>query len=73
MTGTAGAGDAFNATFTAYIALGFKPEDAMRAAAINAASVVSHVDTQTGLLSREVIGRDLDAMRGKLPVRTWSH
>ena len=56
VTGTAGAGDAFNATFTAYIALGLKPEDAMRAAAINAASVVGHVDTQTGLLSQEAIG-----------------
>jgi len=73
VTGTAGAGDAFNATFTAYIALGFKPEDAMRAAAINAASVVGHVDTQSGLLSQETIGRELVAMRDKLPVRTWSH
>ena len=45
----------------------------MRAAAINAASVVGHVDTQTGLLSQEAIGSELDAMRDKLPVRTWSH
>ena len=52
VAGTAGAGDAFNATFTAHIALGRKPEDALRAAAINAASVVGHVDTQTGLLSQ---------------------
>jgi len=73
VAGTAGAGDAFNATFTAYIALGLKPEDALRAAAINAASVVGHVDTQTGLLSQDAIGKELTAMRDKLPVRTWSH
>ena len=61
VAGTAGAGDAFNATFTAYIALGRRPEDALRAAAINAASVVGHVDTQTGLLAREAIA---EALRG---------
>jgi len=70
--GTAGAGDAFNATFTAHIALGCKPEDALRAAAINAASVVGHVDTQTGLLSRDEIDRRLAATRDALPMRTWS-
>ena len=48
VAGTAGAGDAFNSTFTAYIALGRPPEEALRAAAVNAASVVGHVDTQTG-------------------------
>jgi ribokinase len=73
VTGTAGAGDAFNATFTAYIALGLEPEDAMRAAAVNAASVVGHVDTQSGLLPQEAIGSELAALRDKLPVRTWSH
>jgi ribokinase len=69
--GTAGAGDAFNATFTAYIALGCKPQDALRAAAINAASVVGHVDTQTGLLSRDAIDRGL-AGQGDDLLRTWS-
>jgi ribokinase len=72
VAGTAGAGDAFNATFTAHIAIGWKPEDALRAAAVNAASVVGHVDTQTGLLSRAEIARALAAIAEGLPVRTWS-
>jgi ribokinase len=71
VAGTAGAGDAFNATFTAHIALGCKPEDALRAAAVNAASVVGHVDTQTGLLSREAIAGALATMGEGLPVRIW--
>lgn len=71
--GTAGAGDAFNATFAACIALGHKPEDALRAAAINAASVVRHTDTQTGLLSHERVATELAARVEQLSVRTWSH
>ena len=71
VAGTAGAGDAFNTTFTAYIALGSKPEDALRAAAINAASVVGHVDTQTGLLSRADIDRELAATAAEWRTRTW--
>jgi ribokinase len=73
VAGTAGAGDAFNATFTAHIALGCKPEEALRAAAINAASVVGYVDTQTGLLSRETIAEALSASSEELPVRAWPH
>jgi ribokinase len=71
VAGTAGAGDAFNATFTAHIAFGCKPEDALRAAAINAASVVGHVDTQTGLLTRKAIAEALAATGGQLVVRSW--
>jgi ribokinase len=71
--GTAGAGDAFNATFTACIALGHKPEDALRAATLNAASVVRHADTQTGLLSHQTIVSELAAHAEQLAVRTWSH
>jgi ribokinase len=73
VVGTAGAGDAFNATFTAQIALGLKAQDALRAAAVNAASVVRHADTQTGLLSNDAIARELDAHTAELPVRRWSH
>jgi ribokinase len=73
VVGTAGAGDAFNATFTARIALGAKPEDALRAAAINAASVVRYADTQTGLLSQDAIARELSARAAELAVRRWSH
>jgi ribokinase len=71
--GTAGAGDAFNTTFTASIALGRKPEEALRAAAVNAASVVRHADTQTGLLSHEELEAAIAAHVEQLSVRTWSH
>ncbi len=73
VAGTAGAGDAFNATFTAWIALGCAPQEALRAAAVNAASVVGHVDTQSGLLPREEIERRLPQSKPALAVRTWSH
>jgi ribokinase len=71
--GTAGAGDAFNATFTASIALGRKPEDALHAAAVNSASVVRHADTQSGLLSQDELAAAVTAHAEQLPVRTWSH
>jgi ribokinase len=73
VAGTAGAGDAFNATFTACVAMGRPAEEALRAAAINSASVVNHVDTQTGLLSLEEIDRRLDETKESLEVRKWSH
>ncbi len=57
IVGTAGAGDAFGATLTAYLALGYRLEEAVRAATINSASVVGHVDTQTGLLRRQDLDR----------------
>jgi ribokinase len=71
--GTAGAGDAFNSTFTASIAQGRKPEDALRAAAVNAGSVVRYADTQTGLLPPEKIAMEIAARGDQLTVRTWSH
>lgn len=49
--GTAGAGDAFASTFAAQQALGQSAENAAMLAAINAASVVGRIDTQSGLLS----------------------
>jgi ribokinase len=72
VAGTAGAGDAFNSTFTAYVALGSPPEDALRAAAINSAAVVGHVDTQSGLLTRDEINSRLAREMDKLNVRIWS-
>lgn len=53
--GTAGAGDAFASTFAAMTAQGEDAETALRAAAVNAASVVAVSDTQSGLLSRAAI------------------
>jgi ribokinase len=70
VAGTAGAGDAFAATFAAFFALGQPSEAALKSAAVNAASVVTHVDTQTGLLTREAIEARLgDAP--DFPVRKW--
>jgi ribokinase len=57
IVGTACAGDAFGATLTAYLALGYRLAEAVCAATANSASVVGHVDTQTGLLRREEIRR----------------
>jgi ribokinase len=48
--GTAGAGDAFSSTFSASIARGAAVDAALCHAAANAASVVTYLDTQTGLL-----------------------
>jgi ribokinase len=71
VAGTAGAGDAFAATFIAFSAVGRSPEDSLRAATINAASVVSHVDTQTGLLRRQALEARLAETAGRLAVRRW--
>jgi ribokinase len=68
---TAGAGDAFASTFAASIAEGQNAEDAMLAAACNAASVVERLDTQTGLLKREALEARVAAMRGSMRIRTW--
>ena len=68
---TAGAGDAFSATFAASVALQRPPEESLRAGTINAASVCTHVDTQTGLLTREAIDARLKADGDTLPVRRW--
>jgi ribokinase len=71
VAGTAGAGDAFSATFAACIALGRSAEEALRAAAINAGSVVGHVDTQSGLLRQEEIETSLRDNAERLAVRKW--
>ena len=61
VAGTAGAGDAFTSTFASFIAFGSKPDQALHAATVNAASVVSYVDTQTGLLPRGEIEKRVAA------------
>lgn len=70
VAGTAGAGDAFSATFAAYVALGRPSKDALRAATLNAASVVSYIDTQTGLLHRKALDSDLAKHTG-VNLRRW--
>jgi ribokinase len=69
IVGTAGAGDAFGATLTAYLALGFRLEEAMSAASVNSASVVGYVDTQTGLLRR--LDLDHKVLAGQRAIRRW--
>ena len=72
VAGTAGAGDAFAATFGSLMALGRPPAEALQAAALNAASVVTRIDTQSGLLRREDLATRLAAAAKALPVRRWS-
>jgi ribokinase len=69
VAGTAGAGDAFAATFAAFITLGHPSDTSLKAATLNAASVVGYVDTQTGLMTRDAIeARLADA---ELRLRKW--
>lgn len=56
VAGTAGAGDAFAATLAAALVHDEGPDRALAAATANAASVVGHIDTQTGLLTRTELG-----------------
>jgi len=69
--GTAGAGDAYTSTLASMLAAGVAVEEAMRAAAINAAAVVSQIDTQGGLLDREALSKRLAETADQLPVRFW--
>ncbi len=71
VAGTAGAGDAFAATFAAKIALGESAENAARAAAVNAASVVTRTDAEGGLLTREAIDQRLEALHPHPEMTTW--
>lgn len=47
-----GAGDSFASTFTAFLALGMTPDEAIKRAPINSMSVVQHIGAQEGLLTR---------------------
>ncbi|HVY42853.1 MAG TPA: carbohydrate kinase family protein [Hyphomicrobiaceae bacterium] len=71
IAGTAGAGDAFAATFSCFLAAGQPPDIALRAATINAASVVAHVDTQTGLLRKDEMEARLAQRSAELKIRQW--
>ena len=57
---TTGAGDAFSATFACYLADTDDPARALSAATINAASVVQYIDTQSGLLTRPALEREIE-------------
>lgn len=70
--GTAGAGDAFNSTFAACITENADVETAALHAAANASSVISHIDTQTGLLRRPDLVARATALRGQLAIQRWN-
>ncbi len=69
--GTAGAGDAFGATFAAYVAQGAPPATALSAAALNASSVLGHIDTHTGLLRRSALDGQLSESTSIPNVLGW--
>jgi ribokinase len=71
VAGTAGAGDAFVATFAACITEGADTGDALRRATINAGSVIAHADTQTGLLKRAALDARVAALKAELPLLHW--
>jgi ribokinase len=71
VVGTAGAGDAFTATFASYLTQEATREDALAAATLNATSVLGFVDTQSGLLTAEELGRRLKDKRKRPQIRRW--
>jgi ribokinase len=71
VAGTAGAGDAFASTFAGLIASGESVDAALKAATCNAGSVVSHLDTQSGLLSRDKLAARVKRYEPKLTVSCW--
>ncbi len=70
--GTAGAGDAFISTLSGYVAMGETAGQALRAAATNAAGVVSEIDTQSGLMRRDVLDKAVLQNQPVLPITTWT-
>jgi len=54
------------------LASGSSVEDSLRAAAVNAAAVVSEVDTQSGLLNRVDLDARVLEVKFQLPVTTWN-
>jgi ribokinase len=72
VAGTAGAGDAFVSTFSAYAAGGSPSDMALSAATLNAAAVLGHVDTQTGLLRRADIETRLAGKKETPNVIEWA-
>lgn len=72
VVGTAGAGDAFASTLAGELASRTEPGEALRRATVNAASVVAHVDTQTGLLDQAALLERLARLDDRLQVREFA-
>lgn len=71
--GTAGAGDAFTSTFTAFYATGSGCDDALKYATFNAASVIAFADTQSGLLTGENLAREKTKQENNLKMMSWRY
>ncbi len=71
IAGTAGAGDAFVATFAAFLTLGADVGKALQMAAVNAGSVTQCPDTQSGLLKRAPLEERHTTAAGRLLLRRW--
>src|SRR5699024_6485165 len=69
--GTAGAGDSFSSTLAFMLASGAEPHDALRAASINAASVVTHADTTEGLLDLDSLKNRASKAQKDPPASAW--
>jgi sugar/nucleoside kinase (ribokinase family) len=72
VAGTAGAGDAYTSTTAAALAEGLDPAEAMLQAALNAAAVVSVIDTTSGLLTRADMAERRRAL-GEVPLRRFDY
>ena len=72
VAGSAGAGDAFNSTFAAYVLEQASAMDAAIAAAANAAAVIGYLDTQTGLLGRSALQARVASLGDIVKLRHWS-
>ena len=72
VVGTAGAGDAYNSTFAACIAEKVLEDEAALFAAANAAAVVAHLDTQTGLLGRAELDQRVAKLRSAHSITRWA-
>lgn len=71
VVGTAGAGDAFVSTFTAFTASGHSIENSLCAAAVNGAAVVRHAEAQTGLLTSTELSDYLTAHSNAFQIESW--
>lgn len=60
MKGSAGAGDSFSSTLASLISGGTAPDVALYGASLNAASVISCVDTQEGLLTYDALKQAME-------------
>ena len=71
VVGTAGAGDAFSATFCAYLCNGASLGEALQYASVNASSVVAFADAQSGLMAREPLMAEKLRRDAELSLRIW--